>query len=229
MSMFRTMSVGCPACGAAVQFKVVISVNADRRPDLRAAIIDGSFQRQPCPKCSKPFRIDPEMTYIDVGRGQWIAAYPVAKLGQWKDLEAQGRASFAQAYGARAPEAARELGAGLKPRITFGWGGLREKLIVGEHQLDDVILELTKLAIVRTQDSSPLSNETELRLITVEGDKLVMAWIRAQTEQVVEGMKVPRQAYDDIAAHEAHWQELKEELSAGLFVDMNRLLVVAAV
>jgi endogenous inhibitor of DNA gyrase (YacG/DUF329 family) len=228
MSMFRTMTVACPECGTAVDFKVVISVNADRRPDLRAAILNGSFQRQPCPKCGKAFRLDPEMTYINVSRGQWIAAYPVAKLGQWKELEEQARASFAQAYGPQAPVAARQMGAGMKPRITFGWGGLREKLVAADHQLDDVTLELVKLAIVRTSKTSPLSNDTELRLIDVEGDKLVMAWIRAQTEQVVEGLKVPRKLYDDIIADEPGWHALREELSAGLFVDMNRLLVVAA-
>jgi hypothetical protein len=228
MSMFRKMTVACPQCGTSVNFMVVISVNADRRADLRAAILNGSFQRQPCPKCGKAFRLDPEMTYINVSRGQWIAAYPVAKLGQWKELEEQARESFAQAYGPQAPVAARQMGAGMKPRITFGWGGLREKLVAADHQLDDVTLELVKLAIVRTSKTSPLSNDTELRLIDVEGDKLVMAWIRAQTEQVVEALKVPRKLYDDIIADEPGWHALREELSAGLFVDMNRLLVVAA-
>jgi endogenous inhibitor of DNA gyrase (YacG/DUF329 family) len=228
MSMFRTVTLNCPECGTHVEFNAVISVNADRRPDLRAAIIDGSFQRQPCPKCGKSFRLDPEMTYIDVRQGQWIAAYPVAKLGHWKELEEQARTSFAQAYGPQAPAAARQLGAGMKPRITFGWGGLREKLIVVDHHLDDVTLELAKLAILRASKTSPLSNETEMRFLDVDADKLVMAWIRAQTEQVVEGLKVPRQLYDDIAANEEGWRSLREELSAGLFVDMNRLMVISA-
>jgi hypothetical protein len=228
MSMFRTMTVTCPQCGTAIDFKVVISVNADRRPDLRAAILNGSFQRQPCPKCGKPFRLDPEMTYIDAHRGQWIAAYPVAKLGQWKELEDQARASFDQAYGERAPAAARQMGAGMKPRITFGWSALREKLVAADHQLDDVTLELVKLALVRTSKSTPLSNDTELRFLDVDEDKLVMAWIHPQTEQIVEALKVPRKLYDDIAADEPGWRALREELSAGPFVDMNRLLVVAA-
>ena len=100
--------------------------------------------------------------------------------------------------------------------------------MAADHHLDDVTLELVKLAIVRTSKTSPLSNENELRLLDVEGDKLVLAWIRAQTEQVVEALKVPRKLYDDIAADEQGWHALREELSAGLFVDMNRLLVVAA-
>jgi hypothetical protein len=228
MSMFRTMTVNCPECGSGVEFKAVFSVNADRRPDLRTAILDGSFQRQPCAQCGKTFRLDPEMTYVDVGRGQWIAVFPVSKLGQWKDLEEQARTTFAQAYGPQAPAAARQMGAGMRPRITFGWDGLREKLIVADHQLDDVTLELAKLAIVRTSESSPLSSETDLRLIDVEDDTLEMAWIRAHTEQVVELLKVPRQVYDDIAADDEGWQSLRQELSAGLFVDMNRLLITTS-
>src|SRR4051794_842720 len=148
MSMFRTMPVTCPECGTAVEFNAVFSVNADRRPDLRAAILDGSFQRQPCPRCGKTFRLDPEMAYADLGHGQWIAVFPVAKLGRWKELEEEARATFAQAYGPQAPAVARQLGARMRPRLTFGWGGLREKLVAADHHLDDVTLELVKLAIV---------------------------------------------------------------------------------
>jgi hypothetical protein len=202
-------------------------VNADRRADLRGAIVGGSFQRQPCPACGHEFRLDPEMTYVDIGHGQWIAAFPLAKLGNWKQAEEQARATFAQAYGPQAPAAARQMGAGMRPRVTFGWGGLREKLVAADHELDDVTLELVKLAIVRTSETSLLSNETELRFIAVEEDKLVLAWIRAQTEQLVELLKVPRQLYDDVANDAEGWQDLRKELSAGLFVDMNRFLVVA--
>ena len=223
--MFRTITVNCPECGTAVEFKAVLSVNADRRPDLRAAIIGGSFQRQPCPSCGKAFRLDPEMTYVDIGRGQWIAAFPVYKLRQWKEVEEQSRATFAQAYGPQAPATAREIGAGMKPRVTFGWGGMREKLVAADHQFDDVTLELVKLAIVRTSENLPLSNEIELRFINVEEDKLVMAWIRAQTEQVVEMLRVRREIYFDVAANDEGWHSLREELSAGLFVDMNGLLI----
>lgn len=228
MSMFQTMTVNCPACGAAVEFEVVLSVNADRRPDLRAAIIDGSFQLEPCPKCGQPFRLDPEFTYVDVGRGQWIAAYPLAKTGQWKVLEQQARATFNQAYGPRAPAAARDMGARMKPRIVFGWSAVREKLVAADDRVDDVILELVKLAIIRTSTSSQLSNETELRFLGIEGDKLVMAWINARSERVVEWLKPLRKLYDDVAANEEGWRALREELSAGLFVDVNRLIAVAA-
>jgi len=228
MSVFRPMTVNCPACGTPIEANVSLSVNADRRPDLRAAIIDGSFQTLPCPKCGQAIRIDPELTFVDVGRGQWIAAFPVAKIAQWRELEEQSRSAFDLAFGSRAPAAAREMGASMKPRIVFGWSAMREKLVAADHQLDDVILELIKLAIVRTSESSPLSRDTELRFLGIEEDKLSMAWIRGQTDQVVEWLKAPRQLYDDILGNEEGWRALRQELSMGLFVDVNRLLVAAA-
>jgi len=227
MSVFRPMTVNCPACGTPIDFNVSLSVNADRRPDLRAAIIDRSFQSQPCPKCGQAFRLDPELTLIDVARGQWIAAFPAAKITHWKELEEQSRVAFDLGFGSGAPAAAREMGAGMKPRLVFGWSAMREKLIAVDLELDDIILELVKLAIVRTSESAPLSSDTELRLLGIEEDKFAMAWIRGQTDRVVEWLKAPRQLYDDVAGNEEGWRALRTELSAGLFVDMNRLLTVS--
>ncbi len=228
MSRFETQTLSCPSCGEPVEFDVVISVNADRRPDLRDAVLDGSFQREACPKCSTSFRLDPELNYLDVAHGQWIAAFPIAKLAQWSAVEEQAKATYAKAYGAKASAAARAIGAGLKPRVTFGWSALREKLVAVEHQLDDVNLELVKMAMVRGLDSSPFGGDTELRLLAVEGPELVMAWIDPVNEQMVEGLRVPRSLYDEIAADTTDWQALRDELSAGLFVDMNRQLLPTA-
>jgi hypothetical protein len=225
MSRFQTQTLSCPSCGEPVEFEAVISVNADRRPDLRESILDRSFQRQDCPKCGTSFRLDPAMNYLDVGRGQWIAAFPIARLGQWKTMEEQAASTFARAYGEKASAAARSIGSGLRPRVTFGWAALREKLLAAEHQIDDANLELVKTAILRGLHNSPMGAETELRLVAVEGSELVMAWIRAVNEEILEGLRVPRSMYDEIAADATDWQALRDELSAGLFVDMNRLLV----
>jgi hypothetical protein len=227
VSLFNVVTVSCPSCGSPVEFNAVFSVNADRRQDLRAAILNGSFQRQACPKCNTEFRLDPELTYLDVGRGQWIAVFPVAKLGQWKELEQQTRATFAKAYGEGASAAAREIGAGLKARLVFGWAALREKLVAADKGLDDVTLELTKSAMVRGLDNPPVGPGTELRLGKVDGDSLAIVWLQSANEEVKEAMRVPRSLYNEIAAEPAGWQALRDELTSGPFVDVNRLLVTA--
>jgi len=225
MSMFQTEKVSCPSCGSAVDFTVVYSVNADRRPDLRAAIIDSSFQRQDCPACGKAFRLEPEMTYIHVAGKQWILCQPFSKIVAWNELEEQARSTFALAYGPTVSQGAQAIGRDLQVRITFGWAALREKLVCAQRGLDDVTLDLLKFALLRDLDDSPLADDTELRLVDIKEDQIVLAWIQAATEQFVETMEVPRELYDDIAADQAGWQDLRSELAAGPFVDLRRLLI----
>jgi len=224
MSMFQKVSLPCPACGTSVDFRAVLSVNADRRPALRDGILDESFQRETCSSCSNTFRLAPDLNYLDAERGQWFASHAVADLDRWREVEQNDRDAFDKAYGSRAPGPAREIGAGLSPRVTFGWAGLREKIFAAEKGLNDVTLELMKMAILRSLDGSPVRDDTELRLIDVQGPTLIFAWIGLQSEEVIEALEVPLDLYQEIEADEA-WDAVRAELAGALFVDMNRMLV----
>ena len=83
MSIFRPLEVPCPGCDTPMQFELVFSVAADRRPALRDAILDGSFQRATCPVCGTTFRADPEFSYMDIARGQYIGVWPASRRGIW--------------------------------------------------------------------------------------------------------------------------------------------------
>ena len=227
MSRFFPESFPCPKCGKPVQFGIVASVNASRRPDFRQAILDGTFQCSTCPECSTSFRIEPELTYLDSDRKQWILVQPAAQVADWPVLEEQARQTFDRAYGATAGAAVRELGASLQARITFGWAALREKILCVEHALDDVTLELLKVALVRSMDDVPLRNQTELRLMALEGEEFLLSWLVAEAELPLETMRVPRSLYDEILAAPADWNELKAQVSAGPFVDFKRLILPA--
>ena len=226
--MFNRAKVPCPVCGTPREFDLVASVNADRRPDLRAAIMDGSFQREKCDSCGSTFRTPPLMTYLDMGRHQWILAQPGTDLQQWKALQEKARSIFAVAYGPDAPVEAQEMGRDMKARVVFGWDALSEKLLCSEHGLDDVNLELLKMAVLRDVPNPPLNDTNELRLIRVEAAELVLAWIDAQTEQIANTLRVPRELYDEIAADHDVWRPLREELSTDPFVDFNRLILADA-
>ncbi len=225
MSMFETRTITCPACGTARQADLYHSVNADRRPDLRAEILDGSFQRVTCGNCHATFRADPEFNYLDIGRGQWIAAHPQDALADCETLAAADQASFERAYGPAASAGARAIGEGLAMRVVFGWHALREKLVAADAGLDDVELELLKLALLRTRDDAPLSDTVELRFAERVPEGLVLAWVDSATGTATEQWLVPRKAYDDIAANEADWAALRAEMRQGAFVDMQRLML----
>src|SRR5947209_10357465 len=125
MSVFNTTQLSCPACGAAVKFALVSSVNAARRPDLRAAILDRSFQREPCPSCGMTFRVEPQFTYLDIKRKQFFAIWPTAGVAEWQNYEAQSQAAYDRGFGPGSDGAA--LAGGLLARCVFGWLGLNEK------------------------------------------------------------------------------------------------------
>ena len=153
---------------------------------------------------------------------------PARQLEAWPALEGMARDTFERAYGPEASPSARRLGQGMRSRIAFGWPGFREKLLCAEHGLDDATLELLKFGLMRMLDDLPLADDAELRLVGVSGKKLELAWVRPNSDQVLETMSISREMFDDIEEDRVgSWAPLREALSAGPFVDVNRLLVAA--
>jgi CpXC protein len=225
VSIFKRIELPCPTCSSPVTFELVHSVNADRRPDLREAILAGSFQRETCPSCSFRFRVEPEFSYIDIGRGQFIAAWPASKLGQWQAHEAHTQAAFDRAFGKDAPPEARELGTKLQVRAVFGWPALAEKLLAAGAGISDMTLELAKAGVAREMDDAPIGGPNEMRLLRLEGDQLVLGWVGTGNEEVGEMVGVPRSLIAEIEAEPGPWEALRSDLSGGPFVDLLRTLV----
>ena len=234
MSIFQKTQLACPGCGTEVDFQTVHSVNIDRKAELRDQILAGTFQQEKCPSCDKSFRLDPRFTYVDLGRKQWIAVHELDQLERWQEVEEETKRLFDAAYGAQAPLAARVIGKTLRPRLVFGWAALSEKLIADQDGLDDVQLELMKIGLLRNLQSSKftLEMETELRFTGAsdgdDGPELNLAWLAGRWSVFLEGMTVPRGVYDDIEQGGDEWKALRESLSAGPFVDMERLIVVGS-
>jgi hypothetical protein len=229
MSFFQTETVACPECGANVEFDVVYSVNAVLRPDLRDAILDRTFQRETCGQCGHSFRVDPELTYLDYLRRQWLLVRPPQDLAEWLSMEKYAHSFFEAAFGADAPASSRKLGKGLTVRLVFGWPAMREKLVCAELGLNDVDVELVKFGLLRNLDASLFSEQTELRLVGMADDQLGIAVINIEDELPRETIPVPKAIYDEIANDQGDWQALREQLAAGPFVDIRRLLAPAEI
>src|SRR3954447_17977281 len=165
MSIFHTATLICGKCGTPAEVSRVASVNADRRRDVRAWILDGAFQATTCAKCGAQLRLPPHLTYLELRRNSWIAAEPVTMLETWPQVEQEVSGVYARAFGDEAPPHARELGEGVQARLVLGWPAFPEKLICSDLGLDDVPLDLLKMLIMREVDGPPMADETELRLI----------------------------------------------------------------
>ncbi len=229
MSIFQETNVACPMCATGVEFELVESVSADRRPELRDAILDGSFQRRECPSCGKRFRVEPELVYMDFGRGQYLGAWPATRRHEWRALAVQTRNTFDDALGQNAPAAARKLGEKMQLRAVFGWWALAEKILARQLGIDDHTLEAAKLAVMRTQEESPLPGNSELRLIREHDGDLVLAWVGSHggENEEPQAMRVPRKLIDDIEAEPEQWQALRERVTEGDVVDFQREMLLA--
>lgn len=227
MSVFHTETVNCPACATPVEFKLVFSVNADRRPDLRDAIVAGTFQRQACPSCSTEFRVDPEFTYMELRHGLYIGVWPVAKRGQWQSCAGKTAQTFEEGLGKGASPEAAKLGVGIEPRAVFGWPALVEKLIARQAGIDDRTLELAKVMALRHGSETPIPGQRELRLVEAGADDFVLAWVRPADSQVEKAMRVPRSLIAEIDAEPVPWKALREEVGEGLVVDFQREMLAA--
>ncbi len=224
MSLFTPTNVTCPACSASIPMDAVGSVNADRRPDLREDILSSAFQRETCPSCGTEFRLAPEFTYLDIDRGIWVAVFPYPELARWRAAVAAAEATFDTAYGASSGPVAQEIGAALTQRVVFGWSAVREKIAVLEAGLDDAALELTKIAILRGGGSAGFGDGIELRFLGFDGDEMVLAWMSGMDEEVKERLALPRALYDEITADRSPWGALADQIGAGPFIDMQKLM-----
>lgn len=221
MSLFRLKNVTCAACGKTTVAEAVGSINADRRPDYRDAILDDAFQDMTCSECGAAYRLQPDFNYLDAGRGQWIAALPAVEVLRYPEAEAEVLALFATSFGDRAPEAAQAVGRGLDVRVTFGWPGVREKILLRAHGLDDVVVEMMKLDLIRRMPGAPIAPGIELRIVAVDGEHLEGIWLRTASEAALGRTPIPRQLYDAVAADAEGWAPVRARLTAGPFVDMQ--------
>jgi len=229
MSIFRKQELTCKACGTALTFELVHSISADRRPDLRDAILDGSFQRGTCPTCGTEFRVEPEFVYMDIGRGQYIGVWPASKRGEWKDWAQKTRDAFEGTLGKSAPPEAKRIGDKLAVRTVFGWPALLEKVLARQLEIDDRTLEAGKLAVMRSEEEVPLPGHQELRLVGEQDGDALLAWVGAPLgEDTPPMLRVPRQLFADIDAEPATWQALREQVAEGDVVDFQRELLLAA-
>jgi hypothetical protein len=173
--------------------------------------------------------MEPELSYMDMRRGQFLAVWPSEAVEEFEAYEERSKSRYEQAYGADAPPEAQDIGRLLTPRVVFGWIALNEKLIAQQGGVDDVLLELAKLAIIRTDADGPgLGTGIELRLIGVEEAKLVLGWFPRGSEELSDVLAVSKDLLQEIDSQPDQWKDLRDELASSYFVDYRRFFIAVA-
>ena len=68
----------CPICQATFEAPVWIVLDAEERPDLRTALIQGRLHRTTCPQCGAAGTITAPLLYHDGRYGQILLAVPLS-------------------------------------------------------------------------------------------------------------------------------------------------------
>ena len=80
MSITAVREIVC-RCGAPVRVSIATSVNPERHPHMREAILRRTFHVFECGACHQPIGVDKEFLYIDLTRREFYGVFPLAAAG----------------------------------------------------------------------------------------------------------------------------------------------------
>lgn len=169
MSITSVREVVC-RCGAPVRVFVATSVNAERHPHMREAILRRTFHVFECGACHQPIGVDKELLYIDLTRREFYGVFPLAAAAEPEPCARKIADAFETALGAGAGDAVRPLADGMRVRVCFGVEELREKIVARASGLSDLALELLKADILASHPELAQLGVQTLRLEAVGAD-----------------------------------------------------------
>ena len=214
MSQTANREIECN-CGVKLAVLCADSVNAERHPHMRQAVLDRQLHVFRCAACNVNIVVEHRFWYLDLARGQFYGVFPASSRAQERECAQAVHDAFQLALGERAGATARALfpSEAMHVRVCFGNEELREKIVLSEAGLLDLALEVLKARmLVEMHRSGPdvarLGVQT-LRLDHVEPNGDLACFFEQATtppRPLEIGVVIPRARYEEIAA--VPWQEL---------------------
>ncbi|MDD2457154.1 MAG: CpXC domain-containing protein [Eubacteriales bacterium] len=182
---FHQVLAQCPVCLNEETLTIWDVIDASTDPDLREKLLRKTLQSLDCRNCGNATLIASPLTYLDPDHGLQIECRPDLSPADLENRLSQLRQS---------PELAGELSGDSCLRLVCSMNDLIEKIHVREQQLDDQVLEIVKLAVLRHGSTeSPIE---ELRFVGAAGDEL--SFVIRNGEGWFQ-YALPGQAYDNAA------------------------------
>ena len=135
MSNVISKEVACPNCNEIHNAHVYTSINATNDPQFREDLLSEKLLKWKCENCSYEGRFTYPLLYNDMKRRFMVYLIPQIDRFQLEDRKLE--------------EDYRNL-KGITKRITPDFNSFKEKVFIFESGLDDMAVELTKLAISET-------------------------------------------------------------------------------
>lgn len=130
-----TKAIVCPMCGELSKSEIYTSVNTTVNKNLRSRVLDGNLFAWSCPECGYHARLTYPILYNDMKNRFMVYLIPKVDRFQLCDKELEEK------YGNLR---------NISKRIVPTFNSFKEKIFIFESGLDDMAVELTKLAISQT-------------------------------------------------------------------------------
>ena len=156
-------AVTCPECGSRGRFFTPESVNATLSPEQRAGVLDRTLFAWECPECGTPLVVDASFLYHDMRR-RFLIRYCPQDADEAEFSDAVERAGIFE-------------GSGYTLRAVESYEELIEKIVIFEHDLDDRVIELCKLALLEELREEQPQMKICRVLIDARGEEIVAAFI----------------------------------------------------
>jgi hypothetical protein len=225
MSSFVPTTIACP-CGEHYGADVANGLHISARPDIRQQILDGHFHRFHCPRCGATTQVDKLLSFTDFPRRQWFTVAPSTGLPWRRQYLELARQGFESTMVKNAPPMVVAWGREMTCRLMFGLASLREKLVVFDAGLDDRVLELLKVQLLRDLRDT-FAADDYFHLVAVEADELVFE--KRHPDGVIRKAPFPRSLYDDLAGHPEIEQMIAQAFPDGLVFDYRAIFAPHAV
>ena len=210
MSITETYLIDCE-CGARVETLCCLSINAERHPHLREALLDRTLHQFQCGACGAALAVEKKLAYIDLAQRQFYSVAPERDRGDERALTQDVVAAWNLAFGDQAPVSVGALFGTdrFQVRLCFGLEELREKVIAREAGIDDLALEVLKAELMAGSPDWAGRAVRTLRLDHVEPDGRLAFLLERATEPptiLPAGLLVERARYEELAG--APWRDL---------------------
>ncbi len=180
MSSWAPTGVRCAGCAAAFEVPIQRGLHISRLPEVRASILDNTFQVFPCPCCGYSNRVEVSTILTDFERGEYIGVegpFP----DDWREAKTQHSKVFTETV-TLGPDVAGALTARLRHRVVFGHQALREKLLLSEAGLDDRAVEAVKGDVLRAEGLDPWAQLLRVSAV-LDGGHLLFARLKPHPPQ----------------------------------------------
>ena len=125
-------AIVCPMCGELSRAEIYTSVNSTLSKELRNRVLSGELFSWTCPSCNYHARLTYPILYNDMKNRFMVYLIPKIDRYQLCDKELEAKYSNLR---------------NINKRIVPNFNTFKEKIFIFESGLDDMAVELTKLAI----------------------------------------------------------------------------------